>query len=88
MAEDKYTLVDSEDIIDMLRTYLPLMVLSMRKITMIWDKDPEFVDTFLNPEYPFEHSFDELSVSVRKWCDDALNRINDHEYQDNNDTNI
>jgi hypothetical protein len=74
MAE-RYTPVDSEDSLEVLETYIPLLRMAVMKISVEWDKNHDLVDEILNENYPFSESFDDLYPKIYKWCDSSFNNV-------------
>lgn len=54
---------------------LTLLKHSMRKITKMWDEDPDECNKALNTMYPFATSFDDLSKEVENWVEDAQSKL-------------
>lgn len=88
MAEGDYkSLVDREDAIEIIRTYIPLLRLCFERICGIWT-DQGLVDSFLRDKYPFDKSFNELTLSIKEWYNLVINKLDDYDHHYKNKTEI
>lgn len=54
---------------------LRMLKKSFDAITKMWYEDAEFCDKFLETDYPFTQSFDELSSDVSNWVENIQERL-------------